>query len=148
MTIRPVEPADIAIFYDHQDDPVANEMAAFPPRDRERHDAHWAKVLVDDSVVLRTIVDRDLVVGNIVCFPMDDQQNIGYWIGRAHWGRGYATAALSDLVTELPTRPLYARVAKHNVSSSRVLAKCGFVVIGEETHEGDPVTEVVLRLDA
>jgi hypothetical protein len=29
-----------------------------------------------------------------------------------------------------------------------VLAKCGFVVVGEEQHAGDPVKEIVLRLDA
>jgi len=29
-----------------------------------------------------------------------------------------------------------------------VLAKCGFVVVGEKQHAGDPVKEIVLRLDA
>ena len=51
--IRTVEPDDIAIFYDQQDDPVASEMAAFPVRDRSAHEAHWAKILANDAVTYR-----------------------------------------------------------------------------------------------
>ena len=134
--IRTIEPDDIAIFYDQQNDPVASEMAAFPVRDRSAHEAHWAKILANDAVIARTIVDGDLVVGNIVSFLADGERNIGYWIGRQYWGRGYATAAVAEYVAE------------HNVGSIRVLAKCGFVVVGQEQHAGDPVKEIVLRLDA
>jgi len=145
--IRTVEPDDIAIFYDQQDDPVASEMAAFPVRDRSAHEAHWAKILADDACIARTIVDGDLVVGNIGSFLADGERNIGYWIGRQYWGRGYATAAVAELVAEVGSRPLHAHVAEHNVGSIRVLAKCGFVAVGEE-HAGDPVKEIILRLDA
>ena len=146
--IRTVEPDDIAI-YDHQDDPVASKMAAFPGSpDRSAHDAHWAKILANEAVIARTIVDGDLVVGNIVSFLADCERNIGYWIGRQYWGRGHATAAVAEYVAEVGLRPLHARVAEHNLGSIRVLAKCGFVIVGEEQHAGDPVKEVVLRLVA
>ena len=146
--IRTVEPDDIAIFYDQQADPVASEMAAFPVRDRSAHEAHWAKILANDAVIARTIVDGALVVGNIVSFLADGERNIGYWIGRQYWGRGHATAAVAEYVAEVGSRPLDARVAEHNVGSIRVLAKCGFVIVGEEQHAGDRVKEIVLRLDA
>lgn len=146
--LRTVESGDIAIFYDQQDDPVASAMAAFPVRDRPAHEAHWAKVLTDDDVVARTVVDGDLVVGNIVSFLDDGERNIGYWIGRPYWGRGHATAAVSEFIAEVGGRPLHAHVAEHNMGSIRVLAKCGFVVVGEEQHAGDPGKEFVLRLDA
>jgi RimJ/RimL family protein N-acetyltransferase len=48
------------------------------------------------------------------------------------------------------TRPLYAHVAKHNVGSRRVLEKCGFKVIGEDSYTnpgGVKVEEFVLKLD-
>jgi len=69
--IRTVGPDDIAICYDQRHDPVASEMAAFPVRDRSAHEAHWAKILANDAVIARTIVDGDLVVGNIVSFLAD-----------------------------------------------------------------------------
>ncbi|MEP6815974.1 MAG: GNAT family N-acetyltransferase [Marmoricola sp.] len=146
MLIRPVEPEDVAVFHHQQDDPAAGAMAAFPVRDRRAHDEHWAKILTDPTVLARTIGAGDQVVGNIVSFLAGGERNIGYWIGREHWGHGYATEALTQYVVEVGERPLHAHVAEHNLGSIRVLTKCGFVVVGEEQQEGDPVREIVLRL--
>jgi RimJ/RimL family protein N-acetyltransferase len=146
--IRPVDISDVPIFYEQQDDPVASAMAAFPSRDRETHNAHWAKILADEAVLSRTIVENHVVVGNIGSFVVNGERQVGYWIGRQYWGRGYATAALAELLAEVSARPIYAHVVEHNVGSLRVLAKCGFVVIGERQQPGDPVKEIALRLDA
>ena len=101
-------------------------MAAFPARDRERFDAHWAKICRDDTVVVRTILADGVVAGAISSWPDGGRQLVGYGIGREHWGRGVATRALIQLLTEVPTRPVYAHVAAHNIGSIRVLQKCGF----------------------
>lgn len=127
---------------------MASAMAAFPSRDRAAHDQHWAKLLADDSLITRAIVEDGRVVGNIGCWPADGGRHIGYWIGRPYWGRGYATRAVADLVAEVRERPLRAHVVDHNVASIRVLAKCGFSIVGEEQHDGDPVKEIVMQLDA
>jgi RimJ/RimL family protein N-acetyltransferase len=124
--LRRVEDGDLEVFFAHQADPEAVEMAAFPARDRDQFMAHWAKLRADDSLVVRTIVADGLVAGNIGSWPADGQQLLGYWIGREWWGRGVATQALGLLVDEVPVRPLYAHVAVHNVGSIRVLEKCGF----------------------
>ncbi len=146
--LRRVEPSDIAIFFEHQDDEAATQMAAFPARDRASFEAHWEKTLANETAITRAIVSDGVVVGNIGCWVADGESLVGYWIGRQHWGRGLATAALRELVAEVRTRPLYAHVAEHNLGSIRVLEKCGFVVVGEEQAEGDPIREVVLRLDS
>lgn len=124
--LRGVEDEDVEVFFEHEADPQAAEMAAFPARDRERHAAHWAKVRANDANVVRTIVADDEVAGYIGSWQDDGQQLLGYWVGREHWGRGVATRALALLVDEVPIRPLYAHVAEHNVGSIRVLEKCGF----------------------
>ncbi|HEX9687861.1 MAG TPA: GNAT family N-acetyltransferase, partial [Thermoanaerobaculia bacterium] len=69
---------------------------------------------------------------------------VGYWIGKEYWGRGVATRALSKFLGHVKTRPLYARVAKHNVASIRVLEKSGFIVSGEGGADG--VEELVMKL--
>lgn len=69
--IRTVEPDDMATFDDQKDNPVASDMAAFAVRDRPAHEAHWAKILANHAVIARTIVQGDLVVGNIVSFLAD-----------------------------------------------------------------------------
>jgi RimJ/RimL family protein N-acetyltransferase len=56
--------------------------------------------------------------------------NIGYWLGRAFWGRGIATAAvraLADFALEKRgVLRLEALVYAPNVASLRVLEKAGF----------------------
>ena len=48
---------DLSIFFEHQRDPVANRMAAFPARDREAFMRHWTtRVLGDDTVTKQTIL--------------------------------------------------------------------------------------------
>ncbi|GAA2646689.1 GNAT family N-acetyltransferase [Paractinoplanes durhamensis] len=126
MRLRAVEDGDLDVFFRDQADPEATKMAAFPARDRERFDAHWAKTRADESVFLRTIVADGVVAGNIGSWVSDGERMLGYWIGREHWGRGVATRAVALLVGEVPDRPIHAFVAAHNTGSARVLEKCGF----------------------
>jgi RimJ/RimL family protein N-acetyltransferase len=126
VRLRAVEVSDLDVLFEHQTDPEAAAMAAFPARDRDRFDAHWAKILMDDTVVARTILADGVVAGGITSWPAEGGRLVGYWIGREHWGRAVATRALDHFAHEMPDRPLYAHVAAHNIGSIRVLQKCGF----------------------
>jgi RimJ/RimL family protein N-acetyltransferase len=143
--LREVVEADLPIFYEHQRDPEAAAMAAFPPRDRDAFMAHWAKTLADASALTRTVVSDGEVAGNIGCWEDDGRMLVGYWIGREFWGRGLATQALAELVGLVAARPLHAYVAKSNVASIRVLEKCGFVEVGGHTGD-DGIEELFLEL--
>jgi RimJ/RimL family protein N-acetyltransferase len=145
--LREVVEADLPVFYEHQRDPEAAAMAAFPSRDRGPFMAHWAKTLADDTAVTRTVVLDGEVAGNIGCWEADGRRFVGYWIGREFWGRGLATQALAELVAVVDTRPLHAHVVRSNVASIRVLEKCGFVEVGRHTAE-DGIEELVLELRA
>jgi RimJ/RimL family protein N-acetyltransferase len=149
VILRDVTESDLPIFFEQQLDPDATEMAAFPARDREAFMAHWAKIMADDSVILKTILFDGQVAGNIVGFEMSGKREVGYWIGKEYWGKGIATRALTAFLDEVKTRPLYAYVAKHNVGSRRVLEKCGFTVEGQDTFSnasGEVVEQFVLKL--
>jgi RimJ/RimL family protein N-acetyltransferase len=127
VELREVEPGDLPAIYEHQADPVASAMAEFRSRDRPAFDAHWAKVLADPAVMIRTIVVDGEVAGAVQSWPGDGQRLAGYWIGRELWGRGIASAALAQFLELDRERPLHAHVAKANAGSRRVLEKCGFV---------------------
>jgi RimJ/RimL family protein N-acetyltransferase len=131
VSLRDVSEGDLSLLYEHQADPVAAGMAAFPSRDRDAFMTHWAKLMVNDTVTKRTILFRDGVAGNIVSFDREGHREVGYWIGREHWGKGIATAALTEFLEIETARPLYAYVAKHNIASTRVLQKCGFTIRGD-----------------
>lgn len=84
-----------------------------------------------------TIKGEDQLVGIVDLFKReaDALWEIGYWIGRPYWGRGYITEACSALLDEadahLGKADRIAGVFTDNPASSRVLQKLGFVPSGE-----------------
>jgi RimJ/RimL family protein N-acetyltransferase len=128
-------------------------MAAFTaedPTDRDAFMARWERILGDDTMTAKTVVVGQQVVGHVASFERDGLPEVTYWIGEEHWGRGYATEALSRFLRELNRRPLYARVAKDNKASIRVLGKCGFEVTGREkgyaNARGEEIEEFIMIL--
>jgi RimJ/RimL family protein N-acetyltransferase len=144
VRLRGVTEDDLPVFFEHQRDPEASRMAAFPPRDRDAFMAHWTTILRDASVVARTVLLDGQVAGNVVAFDFERRREIGYWIGRPFWGRGVATRALRAFLEDVNERPLYAGVAEGNVASIRVLEKCGFTI--SEAQAGDEDGHVLMRL--
>ena len=88
ILLRDVIESDLPIFYEQQLEPAATAMAAFPSRDKESFMMHWAKIMADKSVILKTILFEDQVVGNIVCWEQDGEHEVGYWVGKEYWGKG------------------------------------------------------------
>jgi len=126
VALREVTKEDLPIFFEHQLDAEATRMAAFPSRDRDAFMAHWARIMSSETGILNTILADDTVAGNVVYWEAAGEPNIGYWLGKTHWGKGIASAALAQFLTKVEARPVYAHVAKHNFASIRVLQKCGF----------------------
>jgi RimJ/RimL family protein N-acetyltransferase len=149
IQLRDVEASDLAFIFEHQRDPVAVAMVAFQSRDQAAFAEHWAKLLADHTNLKKTIVvasavsadspAQNQVAGHISSWTSDGKREVGYWLDRAFWGRGIATAALTAFLRLEPIRPLYAGVAKHNAASLRVLQKCGFTIAGVEDHSADGV---------
>lgn len=158
LSLRPMTDADLPILFEFQRDAASNHMAAFTakdPEDRDAFMAHWAKVRAHPTVTLRTIVADDgsggeAVVGSVLVHGWFDEPEVSFGIGRAYWGRGYATEALRRFLVEVTKRPLHARAASDNAGSLRVLQKCGFVVTGTErgfaNARGEEIEETLLVL--
>ena len=133
IRLREVADSDLPLFFEYQDDTVAQRLACTPVRDRAAFDAHWAKIRVDEMTVIRTVLVDGVVAGNVLSFERDGHREVGYWIGRPFWGRGVATEAVRAFLSGAdPRRPLYGHVAMHNKASMRVLEKCGFTYYGED----------------
>src|SRR5207247_73536 len=145
VTLREVTQGDLPIFFEHQLDAEATRMAAFPSRDRDAFMAHWARIMSNETGILNTILADDTVAGNVVYWEAAGEPNIGYWLGKTHWGKGIASAALAQFLTKIEARPVYAHVAKHNFASIRVLQKCGFQLAREDMCDGDG-EELVMEL--
>jgi RimJ/RimL family protein N-acetyltransferase len=133
VSLRDVHESDLPIFFAQQLDADATRMASFPARSRDEFMVHWTKSMSDETAILKTIVVNGEVAGNIVGWEQSGEPKVGYWLGKEYWGRGIASAALSQFLMYVKVRPLYARVAKQNIASIRVLQKCGFTICGEDT---------------
>ena len=149
VTLRDVTQEDLPIFFEHQLDAEATRMAAFPSRDRDAFMAHWARIMskeTNETGILNTILADDTVAGKQCPARREaaGEPNIGYWLGKTHWGKGIASAALAQFLTKIETRPVYAHVAKHNFASIRVLQKCGFQLAPEDM--SDDGEELVMEL--
>ncbi|MEM5871758.1 MAG: GNAT family N-acetyltransferase [Candidatus Aenigmatarchaeota archaeon] len=60
---------------------------------------------------------------------------LGYWIGRKYWNKGYATEAVKLILhfafKKLKLHKVYAVVLEENIASVKVLEKNGFRIEGE-----------------
>ncbi|MEW2562954.1 GNAT family N-acetyltransferase [Streptomyces griseorubiginosus] len=154
IALREVHDSDLPVFFRQMNDPEALHMAAFTPKDpgdRDAFDAHWKRIRASDAVHRTVLADGD-VVGSAAVYGEAGEREVTYWIDRAYWGRGIATAALRELIVQVPERPLYARAAADNAGSLRVLHKCGFQVTAEASGyanaRGAEIDELVLTLEA
>lgn len=85
------------------------------------------------------LVDEGLI-GVVGLFPpVEGGLELGYWIGRPYWGRGYATEAVKGALewarTSWRKRCVSAGHFADNDASGRVLVKAGFLYTGVVEHK-------------
>jgi RimJ/RimL family protein N-acetyltransferase len=154
VSIRDVTAADLEVFWEQQQDDVANRMAAFTvedPSDRAAFDDRWRRIMSDDTAIKKVILLDGEMVGGVFCHRWFGEPEVAYGIDRAIWGRGIASQALALLLEEVSERPLHARAAADNLGSIRVLEKCGFRRVGSEMSfanaRGQEIEEAIFVLD-
>lgn len=136
VSLRPTEPADLPTLFRFQLDPQAAYLAAFMPPDPTNKAAYlekFTRFLQDPTIHMQTILVAGSIAGSIAKFEQAGEAELTYWLDRGYWGKGIATAALTQFLTLERTRPLFGRVAFDNVGSQRVLEKAGFVKIGTDS---------------
>jgi RimJ/RimL family protein N-acetyltransferase len=154
VSLRPLEDRDLEMIYRQVTDPQSIRMAAFTAEDQTDRDAfvsRTTRLRTDTSVFHRVIDVGGTAAGTIGSFRVDDQTEVTYWVDRAQWGKGIASAALRILLAEISERPMYGRAASDNLASLRVLEKAGFRRIGVNrgfaAGRGEEIEETILRLD-
>jgi RimJ/RimL family protein N-acetyltransferase len=96
---------------------------------------------------VRTVTVDGVPAGNLVAWTQEDGRRfIGYWLGRAYWGRGIGTRALALFLARETTRPLHADPAAANTGSVKLLERHGFRRTGTLRYED--VEHLLLVLDA
>ncbi|MER7402150.1 GNAT family N-acetyltransferase [Streptomyces sp. NPDC000070] len=145
VRLRDVVEDDLDAFCAYEQDPEAARRSRFVPRPREAFMAHWKeRVLGDETCLVQTVtVDGD-VAGNLVAWWDGERRFLGYWLGRAYWGRGIGSRALGLFLEREENRPLHADPFSGNTGSVRLLEKHGFRPAGTVRHGDDEHVLLVL----
>jgi len=151
VALRPFVPGDALLVRLLADDwDVARTTAALPHPYLEGMAEAWiaghaqARERGEEFAYAITRADDGLLVGALGLRPNANQHgHFGYWVGKEHWGRGFATAATRSAIdllfagTELDT--VWAVHLADNLGSARVMDHCGMRVLRNErrNHRGD-----------
>jgi RimJ/RimL family protein N-acetyltransferase len=112
---------------------IAENTARIPHPYRLADAKDWiecANTRDGEETYLITLADRTIIGGCGFDQRDDPAPDIGYWLGIAHWGKGYATEAVRALIDrtfgDLQFEALQSAARVTNPASRHVLEKCGF----------------------
>ena len=139
VVLRWVSENDIDSLYEVFSDPQVMRYWATPPYttreaavelQREIASGNENETMIKWGLALR---DSDRLIGTTTLFNLNldnGRAEIGYALGRAHWGKGYMNEALQGLLTHafevMQLRRLEADVDPRNAGSIRTLERLGF----------------------
>src|ERR1700761_4339256 len=109
VSLRPLEDGDLDAIYRQTTDRESIRLAAFTaadPTDRSAFLARMSRLRSDPDLWYRVIEVDGVGAGTIGSFMIGDEREVTYWVDRALWGRGIASAALQLLLAEITERPL------------------------------------------
>lgn len=116
----------------------------YPPGAALQFIEHQRKESAEGRAHVFVIKDRNEILG--VCGLHDivngEARELGYWIGRQYWGKGYATFAVKMVLKfafqNLGVTRIGSATLESNIASRRVLLKAGFNLLRVEPHR-DPL---------
>jgi RimJ/RimL family protein N-acetyltransferase len=130
----------------------------YPAGEAERFVFDSRKNTALGSILSFAITPRrapDRFLGRISSRALGDGRcTLGYWLGREHWGEGFATEAAQGVIDAIFTyssmREIEAAARVINPASRQVLEKCGFQYAGSDMmqlpHLAGPVPVERFRL--
>jgi len=157
LTLRPLEAGDAADLRRLIDDPIiARNTLRIPHPYPEGAAEEWIAKHndelkdVDEVVVAMVIRETGEFIGIMGLMPKPfDAAEIGYWLGRGYWGRGFATEAARALIRygfeERTFNRIEATVFSFNDASAKVLEKSGMTFEGllrQAVRKGDDYIDV------
>ena len=114
---------------------VAKWLSGVPYPYTEQKAEEWLNNISYDDLLFSIFRNNSLIGGVGLSLEEDDDLDLGFWIGRDHWGKGYATEAAMGLIQyvkeEANFKQITACYIKGNMGSSNVLRKLGFEEVGE-----------------
>ncbi len=140
LVLRPWMEKDAESLFEYAKDPDVGPIAGWPPHKNVDESLHVIRNVLKGAecyaicekgsntaigaVELKLNGDTDMTEKN-------DECELGYWLGKPFWGRGYMTEAAAELIRhgfeELGITTIWCGYYDGNYKSKRVQEKLGFV---------------------
>lgn len=139
LLLRPWEAADARDLYEYAKDPDIGPVAGWPAHASLEESLQAINtVLSEDETYAVCLKENGRAIGavalklgeNTDMTDRDDECELGYWIGKPFWGKGYIPEAGAALINrafdELGMRAVWCGYYDGNTKSKRVQEKLGF----------------------
>ncbi len=140
LTLRRWKEEDADSLYEYAKDPEVGPIAGWPPHKNIKESLEVIKnVLNGDECYAICEKGSDKAIGAVELklnghtdmTERDDECELGYWLGKPFWGRGYMPEAVRELIRhgfeDLGMTTIWCGYYDGNQKSKRVQEKVGFV---------------------
>ena len=140
LTLRPWAETDAERLFTYAKDPDIGPIAGWPPHKSEeeslaviRHELGgpecYAICEKENNIAIGAIELK--LNGQTDMTERDDECELGYWLGKPFWGRGYMPEAVAELLCrafeDLNMATVWCGYYEGNTKSKRVQEKLGFI---------------------
>lgn len=140
LVLRPWKEEDAESLYEYAKDPDVGPIAGWPPHKNIEESLDAIKNILNGAECY-AICEREnnkaigaielKLNGHTDMTERDDQCELGYWLGKPFWGKGYVPEAAAELIRhgfeELGMTTIWCGYYDGNRKSKRVQEKVGFV---------------------
>lgn len=154
LLLREWDERDASELYPLARDPDIGPRCGWKPHESEAESREVIRrVLMAPETCAITLRETGQLIGSMGLHPVEgcpDDRELGYWIGKPFWGRGYTPEAAREMLRHafevLRCSQVWCEHFDFNAQSKRVIDKCGFrYCTTKETTLSDGVLHIALR---
>ena len=137
LLLRPWREADAESVYEYAKDPDVGPIAGWPPHKSVEESLDVIKnVLMDEESYAICEKENGIAIalklnGHTDMTERDDECELGYWLGKPFWGKGYMPEAAREIIRhgfeDLGMTTIWCGYYDGNTKSQRVQEKVGFI---------------------
>ena len=140
LILRPWKETDAESLYEYAKDPDIGPIAGWPPHQNIEESLHIIKTVFTGPecyAICEKNTDKAIgaielkLKGHTDMTDQEDECELGYWLGKPFWGRGYMPEAATELLRHgfeiLGMTTIWCGYYDGNYKSKRVQEKVGFL---------------------
>ena len=139
LILRPWRESDAKDCFEHASDPDIGPIAGWPPH-KDEEQSLWVirNILMARETYAICMKSSGKLIGSIAMkfkgstefTDKGDECELGFWLGKKYWGKGYMTEAVKEVIRhgfeQVGVNKIWAAYYEGNEKSKHVQERCGF----------------------